>query len=159
MRSIGMAVLGVVLSMAVGVSIAVCEEVDQLCIPMNTIELKPLSGAEQHRSSVEFPHSAHFGYRCQRCHHTWKGTEEIQNCTTSGCHDQLATPVNAQGQIPAGQAAVKYYKKAYHQLCIDCHKKIKQQNKALELSKKKLTAELPKTGPTGCIECHPKNGE
>jgi hypothetical protein len=158
MRSIGLAILGVVVSMALCVSVALCEEVDQLCIPMNTLELKPLAGAEQHRSSVAFPHSAHFGYRCQRCHHTWKGTGEIQNCTTSGCHDQLSTPKNADGKIPASQVAVKYYKKAYHQLCIDCHKQIKVKNKALELSQKKLTKGLAKTGPTGCVGCHPKDG-
>lgn len=156
MRRIGLAVLGVALSMTVGVSMAVCKEVDQLCIPMKTIVLKPLSGAKQQRSPVAFPHSLHFKYRCQRCHHKWNGTGAIKNCTTSGCHDQLSTPMNTDGKIPANQVALKYYKKAYHQLCIDCHKQIKQRNKALELSDKKLTGELPRTGPTGCVECHPK---
>ncbi|MDX9785954.1 MAG: cytochrome c3 family protein [Desulfobacterales bacterium] len=158
MRSIGLVVLCVVLSTAVCFSVAVSEELDELCIPMQVLTLEPLSGAEQLRASVEFPHGTHFSYACQRCHHTWTGKETVQNCTTSGCHDQLKTPQTADADTSPDKLALKYYKKAYHELCIGCHKQIKQENKALELSKTQLTAELPKTGPTGCIECHPKEG-
>jgi hypothetical protein len=159
MRSIGLVSLCVVLSMVVGVSFAVSEELEELCIPMQTLVLEPLSGVEQHRSSVEFPHATHFNFACQRCHHDWNGKTEIQACTTSGCHDQVKTP-KAEGAKESSDAlSVKYFKKAYHELCIGCHKDIKQKNKELELSMKTLKTALAKTGPTGCIQCHPKQEE
>lgn len=156
MRSIGLVILCVVLTTAVCFSIAVSEDLEELCIPLQTLVIEPLSGAEQQRASVEFPHGTHFNYACQRCHHTWNGREEIKNCTTSGCHDQLATPKQSDSDMSPEALALTYYKKAYHQLCIGCHKQIKQQNKQIELSKKPITTALAKTGPTGCIECHPK---
>jgi len=159
MRGVGFVVLCVVLSVVVGVSLGVSEELDELCIPMNTLVLEPLSGAEQHRSSVQFPHATHFNYVCQRCHHEWKGKTEVQTCTTSGCHDQVKTPKIEGTQEPSDAIAIKYYKKAYHELCIGCHRDIKQKNKELEFSNKTLKVELAKTGPTGCVKCHPKQDE
>jgi hypothetical protein len=159
MRGIGLFVLCGVLSMAVGVSRAVSEDLDELCIPMQILVLEPLSGAEQHRSSVQFPHATHFDYACKRCHHDWNGKTEVQNCTTSGCHDQVKTPKFDATKEASETMAIKYYKKAFHELCIGCHKDIKQKNKELEFSQKTLTVALAKTGPTGCIQCHPKQGE
>jgi hypothetical protein len=159
MRGIGLLILCVVVSLAVGVSLAVSEELDELCIPMQTLVLEPLSGAEQHRSPVQFPHATHFSYVCRRCHHDWNGKTEVQTCTTSGCHDQVKTPKNEGVAESSETLPIKYYKKAYHELCIGCHKDIKQKNKELELSKKTLTVELAKAGPTACIKCHPKQGE
>lgn len=157
MRRIGLVILCVLLSTAVGVSLAVSEELDELCIPMQSLTIEPLSGAEQKRASVEFPHAIHFSYSCQRCHHTWSGVDEIQNCTTSGCHDQLKTPKKSDSDTVSNTSPVMVYKKAYHALCIGCHKEIKQQNKKLEMLKKTIETPLAKTGPTGCIECHPKS--
>jgi len=48
------------------------------------------------------------------------------------------------------------YKYAYHQNCIGCHKEIKVQRKRLESVYLAAKKELPKTGPTSCNECHPK---
>ena len=45
---------------------------------------------------------------------------------------------------------------AYHQMCIGCHKEIKIQNKQLETSFKELKETMTIPGPTGCIQCHPK---
>ncbi|MFH0726957.1 MAG: cytochrome c3 family protein [Pseudomonadota bacterium] len=159
MRGIGLMALCGVLLVAVGISFAASEELDELCIPMQVLVLEPLSGATQHRSSVQFPHATHFNYACQRCHHDWNGKTEVQTCTTSGCHDQAKTPKADAMKEPSDAIAVKYYKKAYHKLCIGCHKDIKQKNTALEFSKKTLTVTLAKTGPTGCIQCHPKQDE
>ena len=129
---------------------------EELCVPMGKLTLEPPSGVTQKRASVEFPHALHFGYACQQCHHTWKGESEIKSCTTSGCHDQLGTPENPETGNPDTTKAVQYYKKAFHERCIGCHKEIKQKNEALELAEKKLDRPLMKTGPTGCIQCHPK---
>ena len=60
MRSIGLVFLCVVLATVVGFSSAISEELDELCIPMQTLTLEPLSGAEQHRASVDFPHGLHW---------------------------------------------------------------------------------------------------
>lgn len=51
---------------------------------------------------------------------------------------------------------IRYFKKAYHDMCIGCHKEIKKKNKALEASKASLGEKLAPTGPTGCNQCHPK---
>jgi hypothetical protein len=129
---------------------------EELCIPLGELTLSPPDEVDQKRSSVEFPHSVHFGYACQQCHHTWSGEAEVKGCSTLECHDQLSTPKNPETGATDPAMAIKYYKKAYHQLCIGCHKEIKEKNKELELAKEVLEQDLAKTGPTGCIKCHPK---
>ena len=52
--------------------------------------------------------------------------------------------------------AILYYKTAFHQMCIGCHKEMRIINTELEMSYRRLDRELPRTGPTGCIQCHPK---
>ncbi len=129
---------------------------DEMCVPMGSITLAPLT-AEGKRSNVEFPHAIHFGYSCQQCHHTWQGEEAIANCTTSGCHDLAKRPITESGQPVKDPALnIRYYKKAYHDMCLGCHKEIKKANTALETSKADLGAKLNATGPTGCNQCHPK---
>lgn len=130
---------------------------EQLCIPMGSIELAAPDGVDSQRSSVDFPHSVHFSYACQTCHHTWNGQEGIQNCTTSGCHSEIAIPKDPETGKTIISQRIKYYKKAYHQMCIGCHKEISEKNKEIELAKKTLETPLMKTGPTGCIKCHPKD--
>lgn len=131
-------------------------EEEELCIPMGVLTLDPPEGIDQKRAYVEFPHSTHFDYACQKCHHTWAGEPEIKNCATSECHDQLSTPKISEAGHPYSEAAIQYYKKAYHQLCIGCHKEIKEKNMALELSRERLDHPIVMGGPTGCIKCHPK---
>lgn len=128
-----------------------------LNIPIGTIELKPPEGADATKNPVAFPHSRHFTYNCQACHHTWNLDANLQTCTTSECHDLVKAP--KKESTAAAVADIRYFKKAYHQKCIGCHQEIKRQNtakeKSLRLSDKKLN--LQKTGPTGCVECHPKD--
>ncbi|MBW2370026.1 MAG: cytochrome c3 family protein [Deltaproteobacteria bacterium] len=144
-----MAIFGVVLNVS-------GQTDEDLCIPMGTIILEPPEGIEQKRSSVDFPHSVHFDYACRKCHHTWSGRQQVQNCTTSGCHDLLKTLKTSQTDKIDQALVIRYYKKAYHEMCIGCHKDIKKKNKELEFSKKNLDEPLAMTGPTGCVKCHPK---
>lgn len=137
-----------------GLAAPVCAE-EELCVPLE-VPLAPPDGVDQKRSSVDFPHSIHFGYACRECHHTWSGEAEVMGCATSKCHDQLGTPEDPETGEPDPALAIRYYKKAYHQLCIGCHKEINEQNEELELSKKVLEEDLARTGPTGCVKCHPK---
>jgi hypothetical protein len=123
---------------------------------MGELTLSPPDGVDQKRSDVEFPHSVHFDYSCRECHHTWSGETEVKGCSTTECHDLLGTPKDPETGEKDSTQAVRYYKKAYHELCIGCHKEIKEKNKALELAKEPLEKDLAKTGPTGCIKCHPK---
>ncbi|MEW6673332.1 MAG: cytochrome c3 family protein [Thermodesulfobacteriota bacterium] len=122
-------------------------------VPINAIELKPPAAIDATKSPVEFPHSRHFIYNCIACHHTWKLDARLQTCTASECHDQNKAP-----KKESGVADINYFKKAFHQKCIGCHLEIKRQNaakeKGLRVSDKKLA--LQKSGPTGCVECHPK---
>ncbi len=129
---------------------------EELCIPTGSITLEPPDGVEQKRASVDFPHSVHFSYTCQECHHTWNGNDDVKGCATSGCHSETATPKDEKTGKPIAGDRIKYYKNAFHQACIGCHKEIKEKNKEIELSKKDVDAPLTKTGPTGCVKCHPK---
>ena len=129
---------------------------DEMCVPMGEITIAPLTEGAK-RSDVAFPHTVHFEFACQKCHHKWTGKEAIQSCTTSGCHDLDKSPVDENGK-PAKDSALKarYFKNAYHGMCIGCHKEIKVKNKAIEASAAALSEKLQPTGPTGCHQCHPK---
>ena len=150
-------VLGIIAVLVIGsAAIVFGESEEKMVVPMGIITLSPPDSVEARRSDVEFPHATHFGFDCKTCHHKWEGPEVIQGCRTSGCHDVTVSPVKAgSGTIPEAES-IKYYKSAYHQLCIGCHKEMKRVNKELEMSQKRLLTELPATGPTGCFECHPK---
>jgi len=126
-------------------------ENEELCIPLGTITISPPDGVDFKRSPVAFPHSLHFDYNCKQCHHDWTGDTEDLNCTTSDCHDSPTSLLKTDKSD-----AYRYYKTAYHTQCIGCHKGIKKANEELEMSKKEIKGTLPETGPTGCIDCHPK---
>jgi hypothetical protein len=140
---------------------------EEMCIPMGIILIQPPETVAAKRKSVEFPHTSHFKFPCRKCHHTWKG-DSIVNCTTSGCHDVTVSPIKSKMKGSNKVKAMRrYYKKAYHSLCIGCHRDIKLKNKALEESKRKLTYKLRfpgrkptyklrHHGPTSCSKCHPK---
>ena len=154
MHRIQTLVLSVVVVMVVGIGWGVAEEADDtLCIPMGTIILEAPDAVDAQRSEVEFPHSTHFDYSCKACHHTWDGDSPILSCSTSECHDLTESPKDGA----EAELAVQYYKSAFHDACIGCHKEIKIRNKELEKSFASLKTELQRTGPTGCTECHPKD--
>jgi len=129
---------------------------DVMCVPMGVIILKPDASVEQKRSSVEFNHSKHFLYDCRTCHHKWEGNAKITNCTTSNCHDLLNSPKKPTKYLAYTDTGIKYYKYAFHESCIGCHKEIKIKREKMAMSFTTHEAKLPETGPTGCIECHPK---
>lgn len=132
------------------------ETENEMIVPMGTIEIAPPDGAEQTRSPVEFPHSRHFAnVYCKTCHHDWSGTEVIKNCTTEGCHDLTVSPTKSQDASDPN-LAIRYYKTAFHQMCLGCHKERRIQNMKLEMSFKELKEKLIIPGPTSCIKCHPK---
>jgi hypothetical protein len=108
---------------------------EDMSVPMGIIVLEPDESVEQKRTPVEFHHSKHFTFDCKKCHHKWEGKTHVLSYTETG---------------------IKYYKYAYHQMCVGCHKEIKIKRKAMEMSYTVLKDKLPKTGPTGCVECHPK---
>ena len=128
---------------------------DEMCVPMGEITLHSLA-SEAKRSDVAFPHNVHFNYACQKCHHQWDAEGSIQSCTTSGCHDLAQAPMNEKGRpVMDPVQKVRYFKNAFHNMCIGCHKEIKMKNSQIEASKAALGETLAPTGPTGCSECHP----
>ena len=128
-------------------------EGESLCIPIGTIELSAPEGVELKESEVAFPHSEHFSYKCQECHHTWDMDAKLSGCMTSGCHDLTQAPKESENM-----EAERYYKKAFHSKCIGCHKEIKKQNRAAEkqASFDGKDVRILAVGPTGCNKCHPK---
>ncbi len=137
----------------IGAAVAIAQ--DEMCVPMGDITIVPLTDKPQ-RSEVNFPHAVHFAYKCQECHHTWNGQELITGCSTSGCHDAAASPVDASGKPVNNPAqSIRYYKNAYHQMCIGCHKTIAAQNRKIEATRIGSQTVLP-NGPTGCKDCHPQ---
>ncbi len=136
---------------AAGLVVAGEYEGDTLSVPLGTIILAPPEGVEAKRAHVEFPHSDHFGILCQECHHQWEYDEEIQSCTTSGCHDLIEAP----GKDEADEAML-YYKAAFHKMCISCHKEIAAQNAEVAKVYQQASDKVMPTGPIGCVNCHPK---
>jgi len=133
------------------------EKEGYLSVPIGTIVLEPPKAVDAAKNPVAFPHSRHFVYNCKACHHVWNLDAQLQTCTTSECHDLIKAA--KKESKAAAVTDIKYFKKAFHQKCIGCHQEIKKQNtvmeKSLRVSDKTLT--LQKSGPTGCIECHPKD--
>lgn len=128
---------------------------EEMCVPMGDIVLvSPVE--EPQRSEVTFPHAVHFSYNCQECHHKWNREAPVVSCGTSGCHDLAALPKDEDGRMTKDpQLRMRYYKNAYHSMCIGCHKEIKQSNKKAEAMKLAGDDAISPTGPTGCIQCHP----
>lgn len=150
--------LGLICFLVFGSSFGVASQDsdDALCVPVGDILIEPPESVEAKRSPVTFPHSVHFDTSCKTCHHKWDNSAELNGCMTSGCHDVVKAPKKAKGRPVDSETEIKYYKTAYHFLCIDCHKQVKLDNQKLVKSGKVLSDQLPATGPTGCVGCHPK---
>jgi len=129
---------------------------ETMCIPMGTITLKPPEGATVKRTPVEFPHSTHFNFTCRTCHHKWTATEKVKSCMTAGCHSLAKLPPAGSQKAAAATIRTRYYKNAFHGLCIKCHKKIRAKNQLLAASTQLLEEKPSPVGPTGCVKCHPK---
>ncbi len=159
MHKISFCVLSIIIGLILGTAAVVSGQAeDEICVPLGPIILEPLESVEAKRTPTEFPHSRHMVVvDCKTCHHMWIGDEQIQTCTTSGCHDVDVSPTISKKSNVAPDQAILYYKTAFHQMCIGCHKEMKMVNEELEMSYKRLDEELPRTGPTGCIQCHPKD--
>ncbi|PIE62605.1 MAG: class III cytochrome C family protein [Desulfobacter postgatei] len=117
-------------------------------LPTGTITLEAPQGAgyKATLSPVIFPHSLHFSYSCQECHHTWDGNGTLKSCGTSGCHENFWALKPSQKD--ASKKNVKSLVGAFHQVCRDCHRKEAAQQKAA--GSKSIT-----TGPVACTGCHP----
>ena len=145
---------------SIGYLAAVAEEneatMDAIYVPVGRLALGPPVGVESKRSAVAFPHSRHFGYTCKTCHHKWDGNSQVQSCTASKCHDQLTAPDRKERMLDYSSDSIRYFKYAFHKQCIGCHKEIKTNNVRLARSGRTLREPLPATGPTGCVNCHPR---
>lgn len=124
---------------------------DTLSIPLGTLTIEPPEEVDAKRGAVEFPHGLHFQFSCQSCHHDWDGESEVDNCTTSGCHDETEPSGTRDIKDPDN---VLYYLAAYHNICVECHRDLEKERQ--EAIKKAILKEedLPKSGPVGCNGCH-----
>ena len=133
---------------------------DALFLPVGTMTLYTPPHIKKKRSPVIFPHSDHFIYTCNTCHHEWDMMSPMKSCSTSGCHDQKrpnskTTSAESTEPQPPGKP---YFQNAFHETCIGCHRAMIAEKKAYEkkwFSFKKIPAPGP-TGPDRCIQCHPK---
>ncbi len=135
------------------------EPEDIMRLPLGKIIIKPPKSITPRRPPSFLTHSRHFGYKCSQCHHTWEYNTQIKACKASGCHELTAAPKKSKKNEPEPPPMIMYYMRAYHKQCIICHLGLKRDNLALEMSFKVLKEKLPPTGPTGCIQCHPKEEE
>lgn len=132
------------------------ETMDAVHLPVGTLTISAPRGVAPRRAPVAFPHSRHFDYACKTCHHHWDSHSQVSSCTASGCHDLISLK-KGKSDAPSNPDERMYFKTAYHKRCIQCHKSLKIKREALEKSRIALTQPLPRTGPTGCIGCHPKH--
>ena len=156
MYKISIGVLCFVLAIILGNAMIVSGESDDetISVPLGVIHLGPPEDVEAKQPSVPFPHGRHFVYTCNTCHHQWGMDGPIENCTTSGCHDGVESPIKAGGGQVDEDALIGYYKTAFHKMCIGCHREIKAQNKSLEMSGRSLKEKLSNAGPSSCKGCH-----
>ena len=156
MYKISIGVLCLILAVIFGNAMVVSGESDDesISVPLGVIHLGPPEDVEAKQPSVPFPHGTHFVYTCNTCHHQWEMDAPIENCTTSGCHDGIESPITVGGGKVDEDELIAYYKTAYHKMCISCHKEIKAQNKSLEMSGRVLKDRLPNAGPSSCKGCH-----
>jgi len=119
---------------------------DSFSMPLGMITIDPPEGVYAKRSSVNFPHSLHFDQDCQVCHHDWDASEEVQNCTTSGCHDQLEADEGTRNINDPEN--VQYFLTAYHKTCFHCHLDLKKQGEMM------VNSDTGKDAPIKCSECH-----
>ena len=157
---VGMVLLiGLIACVSLGIAVAGDKEVAgdaEMCVPMGTIALEPPDTVEAKRAVVNFQHGRHFVLACNTCHHTWEGAEPITGCMTAGCHDLDTLPRKEDSKVIDKDQAFRYYKNAYHGQCIGCHKTMKLEIEQMAKTLASIDGKLPTTGPTGCIECHPK---
>lgn len=123
---------------------------ESLAIPLGNMTIAAPEEVDAKRGSVEFPHGLHFDFACQSCHHDWDGESEVENCMTSGCHDETEPSGSRNIKDPDN---VLYYLAAYHNACVECHRDKAKQAKTLE-AKGVKESKLPKAGPVGCVGCH-----
>ncbi|WP_022668647.1 cytochrome c3 family protein [Desulfospira joergensenii] len=121
-------------------------------VPLGTFTLEAPGDVYAKRSSVEFPHETHFSFGCGACHHKWDGESQVQNCTTSGCHDQVEPDSGSRSiNDPRNQ---RYYLSAYHKACLYCHRDLKKKRESLEMAGVTDEDKLPAFGPVTCSGCH-----
>ena len=132
------------------------EAVDDICIPMGSFLLEPPESVTAKRPPVDFPHSRHFDFSCKTCHHTWNYQGPIDTCMTSGCHDLAEAPKKMAAGAADKNTEILYFKNAFHQSCLSCHKSIKTQN--IEEEKRLRPTDkdtmIKKAGPLSCKGCH-----
>lgn len=88
------------------------------------------------QKAVPFAHSKHESVDCLTCHHMELDGNAYVECTSSGCHDSL------EFRDKENAKDIKLVENAYHDQCIECHKKLKKEEKPF--------------GPTACGKCHTK---
>jgi len=155
MKKMVFVVMGIIVALCFASVSGSFENDGEMCVPMGIILLSAPEQAEQKNAPVNFHHSKHFMFECRKCHHKWEGNNENLSCVTSNCHDLSSNPRAGAGKVKT-DLAYRYFKDAYHNQCIGCHKANKEKNAILESSKKVLKSNLQNPGPTGCVECHPR---
>ena len=132
------------------------EAVDEICIPMEPFLLEPSEGATEKYPPVEFPHSRHFDFSCKMCHHEWDYETPVSTCAASECHDLLEPPKKADKENADNYFPSRYYKDAFHNTCMVCHKIITLKNIETE-NKLRFTDKntvIMNVGPLTCKGCH-----
>jgi hypothetical protein len=122
------------------------DALDSFDLPLGNITIDPPEGVDAKRASVDFPHTLHFDQDCQVCHHDWDATQDIENCTTSGCHDELE-PEKSNRSINNPNNSM-YFLTAYHKACLGCHMDLKKQKEML------LESAMGTEAPVRCDGCH-----
>lgn len=148
--------------LAVGISVVVAGEeeptMDAIWVPVGRLVIAPPVGVTPKRQAVPFPHSAHFSYSCETCHHKWDGYNAPVSCTTAGCHDLKQPPENALKNGKYTAEGIRYYAHAYHAMCRNCHKAVHAENldRAGIRPMRAGDQDLAPNGPVSCTGCHPK---
>lgn len=114
------------------------------------ITLKPALWPSLTKAPVELSHKKHaeeYKIACADCHHVykdgknvWKQGDPVDKCEK--CHTEPT--IQGEKKLPPDQQKLNL-KLAFHNNCIDCHKKLKKEKPDLKI-------------PVTCAQCHPGAG-
>lgn len=153
-KKVSTAILVLVVALLAGPAHVSGDRLDAITVPVGTLVLNPPSGIIAVRSPVAFPHSLHFTYACNQCHHKWDGLTPVKTCMAAGCHDAIDPPKKSEKALEYDLEAMPYFKYAYHKRCIGCHKDIRVVNQAREQNIMGTGGKISDLGPVGCVGCH-----
>ena len=115
------------------------EVISSVKFPIEFTFKRPAGRPTELFAEVTFSHFDHQEVACTVCHHTWDGGEDIESCSTEGCHSNFSAKNEPDSYFRA------FHTKHSEISCRGCHMALTNAGEA----------NLP-SSPCGNNVCHPR---